>query len=120
MSVVGNGLRKWRKSFMGLSKYINAIKLAKNYIKRPYVLLDKQSFTNEDHAHICFPYRIMGDGFKDVCPYYNTKEFDKPEWSDCCDYCKYFGVVDFDMDDNNKKCVSFVMSNKIVETFEKG
>lgn len=105
---------------MGLSKYINAIKLAKNYIKRPYILLDNQSYTDEDHAHACFPYRVMGEGFKDVCPYYNTKEFDEPAWSDCCDYCKYFGIVDFDMDDNNKKCVSFLMSNKIVKPFGKG
>ena len=42
-----------------MSKYVNALKLAINYIKDPYILLDNHSYSEEDHEHICFPYRLM-------------------------------------------------------------
>ena len=97
-------------------KIKNAIKVAKNYMKCPYHLLDGGDFSEGCHDHICFPYRLMNGGFKKVCRHYMEQDFE-PEHSDCCDSCKYFGIVDFYTDEDGKENVMFYMNKPVVNIF---
>ena len=101
-----------------MSKYKNALQLVKDYIKTPYPLLNNYKYSVYSHEHICFPFRLLGSDFKYVCPHYCSEYFDCPEHSDCCDTCKYLGIIDFNMDEKNKKNISFVMDKSIVEVFK--
>lgn len=96
----------------------NALKVALEYIKNPYYLLDNMRYSEGSHWHICFAHRLMGSGFKDVCPNYNTGELDRPERSDCCDNCPYFGIIDFCADESGERSIKFAMHKEIVDTFE--
>lgn len=104
-----------------MKKYIEAIRLAKEYIKNPHkfsLLTDYYSYLNGCHEHICFPYRLLAeDDFKNVCPYHHTREFEGPERSDCCDYCSYYGIIEMFMD-KGKKNIMFDMHKSIVDIFE--
>lgn len=102
-----------------LWKYKNALKLAKEYIKNPYYLLNNMNYSTGSHWHICFAHRLMGNGFKDVCPHYYTQELDDgPECSGCCDRCPYCGIIDFCADESGERSIKFYMDKAIVETFE--
>ena len=95
-----------------------ALKVALEYLKSPYTLIDGTEYSEYAHDHICFARRLIGSNFKYVCPHYNTGELDELEWSDCCDLCKYFGIINFYKDENDKKNINFVMHKSIVDTFE--
>lgn len=100
-------------------KYKNALKLAKEYVKNPYYLLDDMNYSEGAHWHICFAHRLLGSGFKNVCPHYYTTVLDcGPERSDCCDRCQYFGIINFCADESGEKSIKFYMDKAIVETFE--
>lgn len=96
----------------------NALKIAVDYIKNPYCLLTPTIYSEHAHNHICFARRLMGSRFTDVCPYHNAIGFCGPERSDCCDWCKYFGVIDFCKDENNNNSIKLYMNKSIVGTFE--
>lgn len=101
-----------------MSKYTRAIKVAKDFVDVPYIMLDDQCYNDFNHSHICFVRRLLGSGWKEICPYYNAVMRDGgPEWSDCCDRCKYFGSINFEKDKFKNKQISFYMNSKIVETF---
>lgn len=101
-----------------MSKYTRAFKVARSYLNNQYILLDNHGYGFFDHEHICFPLRLLGKDFELVCPHYRSKYFDEPEHSDCCDECKYLGIINFDTDKNNKKNISFVMDESIAKHFE--
>lgn len=101
-----------------LRKYKNALRLALDYIKDPYILLQPTIYSNEAHEHICFARRLMGSNYKDVCPYYHTGKLNYPEHSDCCDRCPYMGIIDFCADEAGERSVKFYMDKAIVEMFE--
>jgi hypothetical protein len=95
-------------------KYKRVLKLIKGYIKNPYILLDGcRTFQEGDHEHICLPLRLIGADFEKVCPHCNERGFE-PEWSDCCDQCKYFGFIDFYTDSDNQKNISFGIDKQII------
>lgn len=104
-----------------MSRISKAVRLAKEYLKDPRrfsLLTDYHNYMNDDHEHICFPYRLLAeDDFKKVCPYRHTREFEKPERSECCDWCKYFGIVEM-FTDKGKKNIKFDMHRSIVDIFE--
>ena len=97
-------------------KIKKAIKVAKNYIKHPYHFLDGGDFSEGCHDHVCFPYRLMYDDFRKVCPHYMNKDIE-PEHSDCCDNCKYFGIVDYYTDEDGKENVMFCMNKDAATVF---
>lgn len=99
-------------------KYKNALKIALDYIKSPYCLLEPMIYSKDAHDHICFARRLMGSNFKDVCPYPCIVDFCGPERSDFCDNCKYFGVIDFRKDEYDKKHIKLYMNKSLVDTFE--
>lgn len=100
-------------------KLRGALRVALDYIKYPYTRLDDNEIYSDDaHDHICFARRLMGSAFKDVCPHYNTGELDRPELSDCCDNCPYFGIIDFCADESGERSIKFAMHKEIVDTFE--
>lgn len=104
-----------------MSKYIRAIKVAKDFISIPYTTLDDQCYNDFNHSHVCFVRRLLGSGWKEVCPCYNAVMRDGgPEWSNCCDGCKYFGDINFERDIVGNKQISFYMNDRIVETFGNG
>ena len=100
-----------------MNKYLRAIKLAKNYIDNPYITFEGHSYDQEAHEHICFPFRLMGKDFEEICPFCKSKDFE-PEYSDYCDYCKYLGVINFFTNDQGDKKISFGMHKPIIEVFE--
>lgn len=100
-------------------KLRGALRVALDYIKYPYTRLDNNEIYSDDaHDHICFARRLMGSAFRDVCPHYNTGELEKPEWSDCCDWCKYMGVIDFYKDKDGCNSIRFAMHRPVVEILE--
>lgn len=104
-----------------MKKYVDALKLAKEYVKDPRkfsLQTDYHSYINGYHEDICFPYRLLAeDEFKSVCPYHHTKEFDKPERSNCCYWCRYFGTIKIAMN-KGKKRITFDAHKSIVDIFE--
>lgn len=103
------------------SKLVGAVNIAKDYMKNPskYDLqLGYYSYLEGCHEHICFPYRLLAeDDFKKVCPYHHTREFDEPERSDYCEWCRYFGIIEMFMN-KGKKNIMFDMHKSIVDIFE--
>ena len=103
---------------IGVWKYKNALKLALDYIKNPYHLLEPTIYSEDAHEHICFARRLMGRKFKQVCPWYYTGELWEPEHSDCCDACPYCGIIDFCWDESGERSIKFIIHKSIVNTFE--
>lgn len=95
-----------------------AFEVALDYLKTPYCFLTPTNYSEHAHDHICFALRLMGSSYKDVCPYHNCSDFDRPELSDCCDTCPYFGIIDFRADEAGERSIYFWMHKPIVETFE--
>lgn len=104
-----------------MSRLAEAVRLAKEYLKDPRkfsLQTDYYSYLEGCHEHICFPYRLLAeDDFKNVCPYHHARDFDKPEHSDYCDYCSYYGIIEMFMD-KGKKNIMFDMHKSIVDIFE--
>ena len=102
---------------MNLKRCIKAAELAKDYIKNPckYRLLNSsRSYSEGDHEHICYPYRLLSDkDFERVCPCHP----EEPEYSDCCDECKYMGFIDFMTNQNDQKEIQFRIDESIVITW---
>ena len=98
-------------------KLRGALRVALDYIKYPYTRMNNDIYSDDAHEHICFARRLMGSAFKDVCPHYNGGKIE-PEWSDCCDWCKYMGVIDFCKDENGKNSIKFAMHKPIVQILE--
>ena len=100
-----------------LWKLRNAFKVAINYIKTPYHILEPTVYSEDAHNHICFAHRFLGSNYRDVCPRCDEVD-DMPGWADCCDWCKYNGVINYCKDENDKNSIRFYMDKLIVDTYE--
>ena len=81
----------------------SAIRAAIQKIQFPCIRIKSSSWSNEDHSHFCYAFRILEtEDFLAVCPLGRRKKFDV-EHEDECDSCKCFGGVDFFEQDGKKK-----------------
>lgn len=64
-----------------------------NFIKRPYGTIRPNLEDKDWHHHICIPLRFGNETFETFCPHKDNKNL-YPEFSDCCDFCPYMGIVD--------------------------
>ena len=103
---------------INLWKYKNALRLALDYIKNPYHLLEPTTYSKDAHEHICFARRLAGSNYKDVCPDYYTGKLEYVEHSDCCDKCPYMGIIDFCANEAGERSIKFYMDKDIVEVFD--
>lgn len=89
----------------------SALRIAFQRFNRPLISVHSSSWNIEDHAHICYAARILQeDDFKKVCPIANRNNVEI-ENEDMCDYCPYFGIVEFNTDEKTgKKFVQFILS----------
>lgn len=78
-------LRLWTIK-VGIRKFFD-------YLRIPYFTINPNKDNNEWHEHICLPLRLGKEVYDCFCPHKSDKTLE-PEWSDCCDGCDYFAIID--------------------------
>lgn len=85
-----------------------AIRIAIQRLNRPLMRVHSSGWKNDDHQHICYAaYILSEDDFREICPIAKDKNA-CVGYTDECDFCQYFGIIDFITDDKTgKKRVRF-------------